>query len=390
MGASQISSGPTLAEPSVVKRAAQYVRASTDHQSYSTENQEHAIQTYATLHNMQLVRSYSDQGKSGLNIAGRLGLQELISDVQSGRASYDCILVYDISRWWRFQDIDESAHYEYICKRANIQVIYCAEHFKNDGSIVSTIIKSLKRSMAAEYSRELSEKVFLGQCRLIEKGFRQGGRAGFGFRRMLVGPDGQHKEILSQGSLKNIQSDRIVLIKGPDKELSTVRKMFDLFVFHNMRETEIAKILNNDNILTDTGRHWARGTVHCILTNEKYIGNNVFGRSTAKLKDTRVPVPESQWIRRDGAFEGIVEPEIFWRAQSIIRAGKKRNEPAEMIGKLSKLYRRRGIITEKLIKAQRNMPAAWVYKAKFGSLLEAYWKPIGSLDIFQLVNLVMF
>ena len=96
------------------------------------------------------------------------------------------MLVYDISRWGRFQDADESAYYEYICKRAGISVIYCAEQFENDGSPVSTIVKGVKRAMAGEYSRELSQKVFTGQCRLIELGFRQGGPPGFGLRRMLI------------------------------------------------------------------------------------------------------------------------------------------------------------------------------------------------------------
>src|SRR3546814_8796436 len=59
-----------------------------------------------------------------------------------------------------------------ICKRAGIAVIYCAEQFENDGSPVSTIVKGVKRAMAGEYSRELSNKVFAGQCRLIERGHR--------------------------------------------------------------------------------------------------------------------------------------------------------------------------------------------------------------------------
>jgi glycine/D-amino acid oxidase-like deaminating enzyme len=46
----------------------------------------------------------------------------------------------------------------------------------------STIVKGIKRAMAGEYSRELSAKVFAGQCRLIEMGFRQGGPAGYGLR----------------------------------------------------------------------------------------------------------------------------------------------------------------------------------------------------------------
>ena len=98
--------------------------------------------------------------------------------MQSGNADFDAILVYDVSRWGRFQDADESAYYEYICKRAGINVHYCAEQFENDGSPASTIVKSVKRAMAGEYSRELSAKVFKGQCKLIELGFRQGGPAG--------------------------------------------------------------------------------------------------------------------------------------------------------------------------------------------------------------------
>ena len=101
---------------------------------------------------------------------------------RDGTASFEVILVYDVSRWGRFQDADESAYYEYLCKRANIAVHYCAEPFVNDGSLSSTLLKTIKRTMAGEYSRELSVKVFAGQCRLIELGFRQGGLAGYGLQ----------------------------------------------------------------------------------------------------------------------------------------------------------------------------------------------------------------
>ena len=134
----------------------------------------------------KLSKIYSDEGKSGLNIEGRDSLAQMIQDVTSGQAQYSSILVYDVSRWGRFQDADESAYYEYICHQAGVAVHYCAEQFENDGSPVSTIIKGIKRTMAGEYSRELSTKVFQGACRLVKLGFRQGGAAGFGLRRMLV------------------------------------------------------------------------------------------------------------------------------------------------------------------------------------------------------------
>src|SRR3546814_4276757 len=78
-----------------------------------------------------------------------------ISDWSSDVCSSD-LLVYDVSRWGRFQDPDEAAACELRCKRAGITVHYCAEQFENDGTIGSSIIKTVKRAMAGEYSRELS------------------------------------------------------------------------------------------------------------------------------------------------------------------------------------------------------------------------------------------
>lgn len=179
-------------------RAAEYVRMSTEHQKYSTENQSEAIRAYAARRGMEIVRTYADAGKSGLRLDGRNALKQLLADVEEGETDFETILVYDISRWGRFQDADESAYYEYRCKRAGISVQYCAEQFENDGSPVSTIVKGVKRVMAGEYSRELSAKVFAGQCRLIELGYRQGGPAGFGFRRQLIDQAGAPKEQLDR------------------------------------------------------------------------------------------------------------------------------------------------------------------------------------------------
>src|ERR1700704_4112924 len=144
--------------------AAQYLRMSTEHQQYSLENQSTAIQRYADLQGFEVVRTYSDAAKSGLVLRHRIGLRQLLQDVVSGSPEYRVILVYDVSRWGRFQDTDESAHYEFLCKSAGVRVEYCAEEFENDGSLLSSIVKNLKRAMAGEFSRELSTKVLAGQC----------------------------------------------------------------------------------------------------------------------------------------------------------------------------------------------------------------------------------
>jgi DNA invertase Pin-like site-specific DNA recombinase len=87
---------------------------STEHQRYSPKNQLDIIRQYAADHNMEIVQVYSDHGRNGLNIAGREGLNQLMSDVENKRVNFTSLLVYDARRWGRFQDVDESAYYEYV------------------------------------------------------------------------------------------------------------------------------------------------------------------------------------------------------------------------------------------------------------------------------------
>lgn len=168
-----------------LRRAAQYVRMSSEHQQYSIANQSAAIALYAAAHNLGIVRSFVDGGKTGTTIKHRMGLQELIRTVESGTADFAEILVYDVSRWGRFPDSDEAAYYEFLCKRAGLKVRYCAEQFENDNSTTSNLLKALKRTMAGEYSRELSVKISDGQRRLASMGFWQGGPAPFAMARRL-------------------------------------------------------------------------------------------------------------------------------------------------------------------------------------------------------------
>jgi DNA invertase Pin-like site-specific DNA recombinase len=353
-------------------KAVKYVRMSTEHQQYSTENQSDKITEYAERRGIEIIRTYADEGKSGLRIEGRVGLQQLIKVVESGEADFQIILVYDISRWGRFQDADESAYYEYICRRAGIQVAYCAEQFENDGSPVSTIVKGVKRAMAGEYSRELSTKVFAGQCRLIEMGYRQGGPAGYGLRRVLIDQTGSMKGELTRGEHKSLQTDRVILMPGPDEEVHVVNQIYEWFINDGLIEAEIASRLNGMGVTTDLDRAWTRATVHQVLTNEKYIGNNVYNRISFKLKKLRVVNDHQMWIKKESAFEAIVPSEAFYTVQGMIRARNHRFTNEELIEKLRSLYQSRGLLSGLIINETEGMPSTSAYIHRFGSLIRAY------------------
>lgn len=364
------ASGGTGAPP--LGRAAQYVRMSTEHQRYSTENQGDAILEYAARRGLEVIKTYADEGKSGLRLDGRDALKRLIEDVQTGKADFTTILVYDVSRWGRFQDADESAYYEYICRRAGIAVQYCAEQFENDGSPVSTIVKGVKRAMAGEYSRELSAKVFAGQCRLIEIGYRQGGPAGYGLRRMLVDQNGTHKGALGRGEHKSIQTDRVILVPGAPVEIETVQWMYRAFVEEGKLEQEIADLLNSRHVQTEDGRSWTRGRVHQVLTNPKYVGDNVWNRMSYKLKKLRIRNEPEMWVRSNGAFEPIVERHLFDAAQAIIQNRSRRMSEEDMLGRLKALYQARGHLSGLIIDEAADLPSSSTYSARFGSLGRAY------------------
>lgn len=373
-------------------RAAQYVRMSTEHQQYSPENQCDVITRYAANHGMEIVRTYSDHGRSGLNLSGRDGLQKLLNDVECGTRDFAALLIYDVSRWGRFQDVDESAYYEYILKRANISVHYCAEQFENDGSIGSTLLKTVKRTMAGEYSRELSVKVFAGQCRLIELGYRQGGPAGYGLRRRLVDQSGTPKALLSRGERKSIQTDRVILVPGPDSEIAVVREVFDRFAFRGELETQIAANLNNRGVLTDLQRPWTAPVVRQILTNAKYVGTNVFNRRSFKLKRKHVINPPEMWIVRTRAFEPIVDEEIYLRAQAIIQARHLRLSDDQLLERLRQFLAERGTISGIMIDQAADMPSSSLYASRFGGLHRAYeligWNPHRDFSYIQINQLL--
>jgi len=296
---------------------------STYQQKYSIENQAAAIAAYASERKIEIVKTYVDKGRSGLRINSRNDPQKLIADVQERKADFDVILVYDVSRWGRFQDVDESAYYEFIRKKAGIQVLYCAEQFKNDGGFVSAIMKNIRRVAAGDYSRDLSAGVFAGRCRIVTLGFKTGGTPRYGLQRVLIDQFGNERCVLKPGDRKSLHSDRVVLRPGPPKAVKMVQQVFRWFVLERKSELEIARELNERKILNEFGRPWRMLAIRRHLEDEKYLGNYVYNRKSGKLKTSRRPNPENTWVRCNGAFEAIIDPAIFAEAGKII-AGRPR------------------------------------------------------------------
>ncbi|OOH87197.1 serine recombinase [Pasteurellaceae bacterium 15-036681] len=353
-------------------RAVAYIRMSTEHQEFSPDLQRCFIEDYAKQNELSLIREYVDEGKSGLTAEHRPQFLSMLTLVQQGKADFEHILVYDVSRWGRFINIDESGHYEQICTNQGIKVHYCAEQFKGN-DIGSQIYKAIKRWSAGDYCCELGIKVFNGQKNLIQHGFRQGGPAGFGLRRQLVDCNGNAKFELKRGDRKSLQIDRVILVAGPKNEQEIVLQIYHDFVYLHKTEQQIADSLNAQNIVTDRGTVWTKGVVHQILINEKYVGHNVWNKcSASKTREHKGKNPITEWVRYDNCFEAIVPQALFNAAQTIIHQRSIRLTDEEMLDRLKELLKEKGKLSGMIIDESENCPSSSVYSRRFGSLIKTY------------------
>ena len=102
-----------------------------------------------------------------------------------------------------------------------------------------------------------------------------------------------------------------------------------------------------------------------MLTNPKYAGMNVYNRRSFKLKKKRVVNTPDMWIRKDAAFEPVISPEQFLRAQQIIQARSRHFTDDEMLERLRNLFNRYGTLSGILIDETEDMPSSSAYRSRF-------------------------
>jgi len=352
-------------------KGAMYIRMSTELQVESPENQERAIRTYAAQYGIEIIKTYSDLGVSGINTEKREQFQSLIDDVEQGRSAFNIVLYLDESRWGRFVDSREADYHRMRLERKNVLCQSCEKPLTLTSNIADRIMTLLRDESASDYCRQLSQKVWVGQCNLVTKGFRQGGVAGFGLRRMLLDESGRPKQELAMGQRKSLLTERVILMPGSDEERRIVIWIYDQFIA-GTSETEIATQLNAKGVKTHFGRPWSRGTVCEVLTNEKYVGNNLFNRTSGKMKSRAKPNPESEWVRKERAFEPIVDLERFYTVQGIYRERNKKTTDEELLQGLRDLYARQGRLSALIIDEADCLPPSSLFRNRFGGLLRAY------------------
>ncbi|MCX6996613.1 MAG: recombinase family protein [Kiritimatiellaeota bacterium] len=214
------------------KRAVAYYRHSAqDRQENSVEIQQDQVRKFAEDNGIQIIEEFVDRGKTGLVTEGREAFQLMLRDyIQTAKYDFNYVLVLDVSRWGRYQNTDISAYYTGLCAMNGKHVIYTSIGFSSENDLMHALRINIERYQAANYSRELSTKVFKGCAKIASQGFRAGGMPPFAFHRLLLDEHRQPVQVLDPGQRKSIQNQRVTLTPGAPDQIAVIKRIFRAFV----------------------------------------------------------------------------------------------------------------------------------------------------------------
>lgn len=358
-------------------RAVAYYRHSAqDRQENSVEIQQDQVRKFAADNNIQIVEEYIDRGKTGLITEGREAFQRMLRDVETGKQQFDYVLVLDVSRWGRYQKRDIAAYYSALCEMHGAKVIYATIGFASENDLIHGLRIDIERYQAANYSRELSTKVFKGCAKIASQGFRAGGMPPYAFHRILLDEQRKPVQVLDPGQRKSIQNQRVTLAPGSPAEISVIKRIFRAFVQQKKTPKYIAAALNADEVRSPGATQWSAQAVRSILENELYAGTMVYNKTTQRLKSPSRNNPKGEWIRAENAFPAIIDRCIFDSAQKAIREAEEaraiRYSDKDMLERLRALYVRYGTVRGSLIAGEKEMVSPATYSKHFGNIVAAY------------------
>jgi len=345
-----------------MKPAVAYLRRSTDRQEQSLPDQEKAIRKYGAENELEIVRFYQDDAISGTSTNGRKGFEQMMADSELAHCSFKYVLVYDVSRFSRADNI-EAGHFLYLLRKRGIEVVYVAENFPSDHT--GDLIRSLKQSIAHEATVDVSRKTFRGLLTSAEQGNWLGGVPPFGYdlryensdgvpfmtvrflndgKKEIRRADGTLDRVLPRGERVQIsKKDRARLVLSSTDRVELVQHIFEMYVREGLGLKAITERLNKEGIPSPRDGHWSEstsggwgiGTVQSILKNPLYTGQMVWNRRAtgkfhrveggqareraySEFEKLAVNGPEN-WITLADAHPAITDKQTFAEAQRLMR-----------------------------------------------------------------------
>jgi len=315
-----------------------YLRRSTDRQEQSIPDQRRAIEAFAQLHSVRLIRFYTDDAISGTSTAERPAFQQMVAHARTGLDSgerFTRVIVYDVKRFGRI-DNDEAGYYRHLLRSCGVEVMYASENFSGDST--DDLLRPVKQWQARQESKDLAKVTIRGLVSKAMSGSRRavaedpksgkrghhspsaskrsgsggwmGGAPPFGYDLRYESSSGQFiftvrhqpdgSKLLLDNRSKVIRTiprgetlgiskkDRAHLVPSDASRVAIVREVFRMYTEEGRGYKAIAEALNRAGTPTARGKAWSErhaglwsvGSVRAILTNPAYAGDLVWNRRT--------------------------------------------------------------------------------------------------------------
>lgn len=284
-----------------------YTRVSTELQidGYSLEAQKERLKREAKHRGMQIVGEYSDEGKSGKNIAGRPEFKQMMKDIKSGKDDVDYVLVFKLSRFGR-NAADTLNSLQYM-EDYGVNLLCLEDNIDSAGASGKLII-SVLASVAEIERANISEQTMAGRKQKARDGKWNGGFAPYGYK--LVAKDGEKSKVL--------------VINEEEAEL--VRLIYKKFL-DGMGIGNVAKWLNENGYTKKIRQNGSVSLISAafvkgVLDNPVYAGKIAYGRrKTEKIEGTRnefhvVKQDRDSYKLYPGQHEAIIDEEQWYKAQA--------------------------------------------------------------------------
>jgi DNA invertase Pin-like site-specific DNA recombinase len=217
---------PADVPPAAESRAVGYYRHSAqDRQENSIPIQQDQVREWAEKNGVEIIKEFADAGRSGLTAEGHPAFTEMMEEWVKKRDDFRYVLCLDVSRFGRFQDIDLSAQYSAECTRNGKKVVYTTIGLPRENDSFQPVYVHFERFRAAEYSKELSVKVWQGCMKIAEQGYWAGGSPPYGLRRLLLDEKREPVHVMEPGQRKSIQNQRITLVQGDPAHVAVLQRM---------------------------------------------------------------------------------------------------------------------------------------------------------------------
>jgi site-specific DNA recombinase len=270
-----------------------YLRVSTKEQAtkggqgegFSIPAQRAANHAKADALGAEIVKEFVDAGESAKK-ADRPALQEMIAYVKAHRVAY-CI-VHKVDRLARNRADDVEIHLA--LREAGVLLVSATENIDETPS--GMLLHGIMSSIAEFYSVNLAQEVMKG---LVQKASIGGTpmRAPIGYRNTL------HRDELGR-EVRGIKIDaeRAALVQWAFKAYASGN-----YSLAQIRQELVQKGLRSVPTPKRASRPLGLSSVHRMLQNPYYKGDVVY-----------------RGVRYDGAHERLVEPEVWYQVQAVLRA----------------------------------------------------------------------